>query len=169
MKTMLKAAVFSLAVLGSTFFANAAEAQQKVGYVDTAQIFHVLPQREAVFQKLQTEFKDQHAEIQSLEAKLKTKIEQSRRDGELLGEDGLRNLQIEIGQLQAEYKIKVQTIEQDIKKREAEESQKLFKLIQDTIATVAEKEGFDMVIDASALQFSKPELNLSEKVINQLK
>ncbi|GLQ75124.1 OmpH family outer membrane protein [Vibrio penaeicida] len=169
MKTTLKAAALSLALLGTSFFANAAEAAQKVGYVNTAQIFQALPQRESVLQKLQAEFKDQNAELQSLEAKLKTKIEQGRRDGELLGEDGLRKLQIEIGQLQAEYKIKAQSLEQNGQKREAQERQKLLKLIQDTIAKVAEKEGFDVVIDATSLQYAKPELNLSKKVIEQLK
>ncbi|MBD1555969.1 molecular chaperone [Vibrio sp. S9_S30] len=169
MKTTLKAAALSLAVLGTSFFAHAAEAAQKVGYVNTAQIFQALPQRESVLQMLQAEFKDQNAELQSLEAKLKTKIEQGRRDGELLGEDGLRKLQIEISQLQAEYKIKAQSLEQSGQKREAEERQKLLKLIQDTIAKVAEKEGFDVVIDATALQYAKPELNLSKKVIEQLK
>ncbi|PKF80815.1 molecular chaperone [Vibrio sp. vnigr-6D03] len=169
MKTTLKAAALSLALLGTSFFANAAEAAQKVGYVNTAQIFQALPQRESVLQKLQAEFKDQNAELQSLEAKLKTKIEQGRRDGELLGEDGIRKLQIEIGQLQAEYKIKAQSLEQNGQKREAQERQKLLKLIQDTIAKVAEKEGFDVVIDATSLQYAKPELNLSKKVIEQLK
>ncbi len=169
MKTTLKAAALSLALLGTSFFANAAEAAQNVGYVNTAQIFQALPQRESVLQKLQAEFKDQNAELQSLEAKLKTKIEQGRRDGELLGEDGLRKLQIEIGQLQAEYKIKAQSLEQNGQKREAQERQKLLKLIQDTIAKVAEKEGFDVVIDATSLQYAKPELNLSKKVIEQLK
>ncbi|WP_104401997.1 OmpH family outer membrane protein [Vibrio penaeicida] len=169
MKTTLKAAALSLALLGTSFFANAAEAAQKVGYVNTAQIFQALPQRESVLQKLQAEFKDQNAELQSLEAKLKTKIEQGRRDGELLGEDGLRKLQIEIGQLQAEYKIKAQSLEKNGQKREAQERQKLLKLIQDTIAKVAEKEGFDVVIDATSLQYAKPELNLSKKIIEQLK
>ncbi|BCL68978.1 putative Outer membrane chaperone Skp (OmpH) [Vibrio nigripulchritudo MADA3029] len=169
MKTMLKAAGLSLAILGTSFFANAAEAAQKVGYVNTAQIFQALPQREAVLQKLQAEFKDQNAELQALEAKIKTKVEQGRRDGELLGEDGVRKLQIEIGQLQAEYKIKAQSLEQTGQKREAQERQKLLKLIQDTVAKVAEKEGFDVVIDATSLQYAKPELNLSKKVIEQLK
>ncbi|CCO58557.1 MULTISPECIES: OmpH family outer membrane protein [Vibrio] len=166
---MLKAAGLSLAILGTSFFANAAEAAQKVGYVNTAQIFQALPQREAVLQKLQAEFKDQNAELQALEAKIKTKVEQGRRDGELLGEDGVRKLQIEIGQLQAEYKIKAQSLEQTGQKREAQERQKLLKLIQDTVAKVAEKEGFDVVIDATSLQYAKPELNLSKKVIEQLK
>ncbi|USD65915.1 OmpH family outer membrane protein [Vibrio sp. SCSIO 43136] len=169
MKTLFKAAGLSLIVLSSSFFANAAEAASKVGYVNTAQIFQALPQREQVAKKLQAEFKDDEAELQSIEAKIKTNAEKARRDGELLGDEGMRNLQIEIAQLQAEFKVKAQALEKKAAQREGQEKQKLFKVIQEAIAKIAEKEGYDMIVDASALQYAKPELNLSEKVINELK
>ncbi|MDN3682707.1 OmpH family outer membrane protein [Vibrio tapetis subsp. quintayensis] len=169
MKNIVKAAGLSLVVLSSSFFAQAAEAAQKVGYVNTAQIFQALPQREAVQKKLQAEFKDKGAELKALEAKIKTKVEQARRDGELLGDEGMRNLQIQIAGLEAEYKIKGQSLEKLGARRENEEKQKLFKLIQKAIGQVAEKEGYDIIVDASALQYAKPDLDLSEKVIKELK
>ncbi len=58
------------------FFATAAEAAQKVGYVNTVQVFQALPSaREVVLQKMQEEFKDKAAELQSIQAEAKTKIE----------------------------------------------------------------------------------------------
>jgi len=169
LKNIVKAAGLSLVVLSSSFFANAAEAAQKIGYVNTAQIFQALPQREAVQKKLQAEFKDKAAELKALQAKIQTKVEQARRDGELLGEDGMRNLQIQIAGLEAEYKIKGQALEKSGAQRENQEKAKLFKVIQTAIGKVAEKEGYDIIVDASALQFAKPDLDLSEKVINELK
>ncbi|MGX6655626.1 OmpH family outer membrane protein, partial [Vibrio cholerae] len=53
--------------------------------------------------------------------------------------------------------------------REAEEKQKLFKVIQDAVKKVAEKEGYDIVLDTSSMQYGKPEHNLSEKVIKAIK
>jgi outer membrane protein len=169
LKKVIKAATLGLIILSSATYAQVAQAAQKVGYVSTAQIFQALPQREAVAKKLQEEFKDKAAELQALEASIKTKMEQARRDGELLGEAGLRDLKNEIVDLENAYKLKGQSLERAGKQREAEEQQKLFKLIQEAISTVAEAEGYDMIIDAQALQFAKPDLNLSQKVIDELK
>ncbi|MEZ8988694.1 OmpH family outer membrane protein [Vibrio breoganii] len=169
MKKLIKAAGLSLVVLSTSLVAHAAEAAQKVAYVNTAQIFQELPQREAVLKTLQDEFKDKSAELKEIEGKIKSKMDQARRDGELLGDDGVRKLQIEIAGLEAEYKLKGQALERDGKRREAQEKQKLFKVIQDAIGVVAEREGIDMVVDAQALQYAKPELDLSQKVIDELK
>ena len=40
---MIKAAGIGLLVLSSSMFANAAEAAQKIAYVNTAQVFQALP------------------------------------------------------------------------------------------------------------------------------
>ena len=169
MKNMIKAAGLGLVVLSSSFFATAAEAAQKVGYVNTAQVFQALPQREVVLQKMQEEFKDKAAELQSIQAEAKTKIEKLKRDGELLGPDEVEKLRIEVGQLDSKYKIKAQALEKASQRREAQEKQKLFKVIQEAVTKVAEKAGYDMIVDIQALQYGKPEYNISEKVIKELK
>lgn len=149
--------------------ANAAEAAQKIGYINTAQVFQALPQREVVLQKMQEEFKDKAAELQAIQADAKTKLEKLKRDGQLMGQDEVEKLRIEIGQLDSKYKIKAQALEQASARREAEEKQKLFKVIQDAVKKVAEKEGYDIVLDTSSMQYGKPEHNLSEKVIKAIK
>ncbi|EGU40563.1 chaperone protein skp [Vibrio scophthalmi LMG 19158] len=169
MNKMMKAAGLGLVVMTSSLFANAAEAAQKIGYINTAQVFQALPQREVVLQKMQEEFKDKADELKAIQAEAKTKIEKLKRDGELLGQDEIEKLRIEIGQLDSKYKIKGQALEQSSKQREAQETQKLFKVIQDAVDKIAAKEGYDMIIDAQAVRFAKPEYNISEKVIKALK
>ncbi|MEZ9230466.1 OmpH family outer membrane protein [Vibrio amylolyticus] len=166
---MMKAAGVSLVVLSSSFFAQAAEAAQKVGYVNSAQVFQALPQREVVLQKMQEEFKDRAAELQSIQAQAQTKMETLNRDGALLSESEVEKLRVEISQLESNFKIKGQSLEKASARREAEEKQKLFKMIQDAVTKVAEKEGFDLIVEAQALQYAKPELDISEKVIESLK
>lgn len=166
---MIKAASLGLIILSSSMMANTAEAAQKIGYINTAQVFQALPQREVVLQKMQEEFKDKAAELQAIQADAKTKIEKLKRDGQLMGQDEVEKLRIEIGQLDSKYKIKAQALEQASARREAEEKQKLFKVIQDAVKKVAEKEGYDIVLDTSSMQYGKPEHNLSEKVIKAIK
>ncbi len=169
MKKIVKAAGVSLVILGTSMFANAASAAQKIAYVNTAQVFQALPQREAVLQKMQSDFKDRADELKSIQAQAKTKIEKLKRDGELMSEDQVEKLRIEIGQLDSKYKVKAQALDQASKRREAEEKAKLFQVIQKAVKTVAEKEGYDMVIDIQSLQYGKPEYNISEQVIKEIK
>lgn len=169
MNKTIKAAGLGLLVMTSSFFANAAEAAQKIGYVNTAQVFQALPQREVVAQKLQDEFKDKSSELQAIQAKGKSKVEKLKRDGELMSQDDIDKLRLEIGQLENELKLKAQSFEKLRQRRQAEEEQKLFKTIQDAINKVAEKKGFDMVIEQQAVRFSKPENDISKAVIDSLK
>ena len=169
MKKIVKAAGISLVVLTSSFFAHSAEAAQKIGYVSTAYLMSKLPQREAIIQKLQQENRDNEAELQKLEAKIKTKLEQANRDRELLGEEGLQKLEIELASLQKEGQLKAKSFTKARKEREFKAQREMTQLIQDAVAKVAEKEGYDMVIDAQALQYAKPDLNLTEKILAQLK
>ncbi len=166
---MIKAAGISTFVLSSSMFANAAEAAQKIGYINTAQVFQALPQREVVLQKMQKDFKSKADELKSIQAQAKTKIEKLQRDGELLGQEEIEKLRIDIAKLDSEYKVKAQALEKASARREAEEKAKLFKTIQDAVKKVAEKKGYDLVIDISSLQYGKPEYNISEDVIKALK
>jgi len=169
LKNMMKAAGVSLLILSSSMFANAAEAAQKIGYINTAQVFQALPQREVVLKKMKAEFEDKAAELKSIEAQAKTKVEKLKRDSSLMSQDEIEKLRIEISQLESTYKIKAQALDKASAQREAEEKHKLFKVIQDAVKKVAEKEGYDMVIDISAMQYGKPEYNISDKVIKAIK
>ncbi len=168
-KKFIKVAGISLAVLTSSLAVNAAQAAEKIGYVNTAKVFQTLPQREAIAKKLQSEFKDEKAQLDSLQKKIQTKMDKVRRDGQLLSEDDMRKLQIEIGSLQAEYKVQGQSLERDAKQREAAEKQKLFVTIQKAIKKVSEKQGYDMIIDAQALQYAKSDSDITDAVIKELK
>ena len=86
-----------------------------------------------------------------------------------LGQDEVEKLRIDIAKLDSEYKVKAQALEKASERREAEEKAKLFKTIQDAVKKVADKNGYDLVIDISALQYGKPEYNISEDVIKALK
>jgi outer membrane protein len=96
-------------------------------------------------------------------------MEKLQRDGELLGSEEVEKLRIDIGKLDSKYKIKGQALEKESQRREAEEKQKLFKTIQEAVEKVAEKEGYDMIIDIQAVGYAKEEFNISSKVIDSLK
>ena len=165
----IKAVGISLLVMASSCWANAAQAEQKIGYVNSAKVFQALPQREVVAKKLQKEFKDKSAELQAIQAKGKTKVEKLKRDGELMSQDDIDKLRLEISQLESELKLKAQSFDKLRQRRQAEEEQKLFHIIQKAINQIAQKQGFDMVLEQQAVRFSKPENDISNAVIDSLK
>ncbi|PJC86540.1 molecular chaperone [Vibrio sp. HA2012] len=170
MKKIVKAAGISLVILSSSFFAHSAEAAQKIGYVSTGFLINKVPEskRELILKPLQQQADDEAAEIQKLEAKINTKIEQATRDKELLGEAGVEKLQIEIAGLKEEGKMKMDKFKDANKERQRKAQIEMVKLIQGAVTKVAEAEGYDMVIESQLVTYAKPELNLTEKVLAEL-
>ncbi len=169
LKNLMKAVVLGSALISGSFFANAANAATKIGYVNMNQIAQQMPQREAISEKLRAEFKDRVDEMRNLEVQIKQKVEKIQRDGALLDMAEKTKIEREIASLEADYKLKAQALNEDSRRRQNEENQKLIAQIQQTVEKVAQQEGYDMVMDATVLVWAQPEDNLSAKVIAAIK
>jgi outer membrane protein len=165
----IKAFVIGLTLATASLSSMAAEAAQKIGYINTAKVFQSLPQREVALQKIQSEFKDRAQELKQMETDIKEKVAKLKRDSSLMSSDEIDQLRIEISQLDSSYKIKGQAFKQATAKREQEENQKLFKIIGEAVDKVAKKEKYDLIIDAQALRYATPGYDISDQVINAIK
>ncbi|NUY56778.1 molecular chaperone [Salinivibrio sp. MA351] len=166
MKSFLKAAGLSVAVLTTSMYASAADAAQKVGYVSTGAVMSQLAQKNNLNEKLRGEFKDRVAEIERLKEKLSKGVEKLKRNGELMSEDERVKLQRELQSMESDYKLKVKALQEDQRKRGGQEESKLVQKLKKAVDKVAEQEGYDIVIDANAVLYANPSDDLSEKVIN---
>ncbi|MGF1684283.1 OmpH family outer membrane protein [Photobacterium minamisatsumaniensis] len=169
MKQWIKAAGLSLVILSSSMYAQAAEAAQKVGYVATGQAMQELAQRYNVAEKLRGEFKDRIDELRGIENRMKTKVDKMQRDGELMSSSERTKLQREMASLESDYKLKAKALQEDQRRRGAEEEQKLVQKIRKAIQDVAKREGYDIVIDANAVLHANPKDDLSSKVISAVR
>ncbi|MBE1277297.1 OmpH family outer membrane protein [Enterovibrio baiacu] len=169
MKPFIKAAGLSLAILSASMYASAAEAAQKIGYVSTGPVIAQMAKQSNVSEKLRREFKDRIAEVERLEGKLKKGVDKLKRNGELMSEKERTKLQRELQSLDADYKLKVNNLKEDERKRSAEEQRKLIEKLQKAIASLAKKEGYDMILDRQAVLFASPKDDLSEKVLKAVK
>lgn len=169
MKQWIKAASLSLVILSSSMYAQAAEAAQKVGYVATGQAMAQLAKRYNVAEKLRGEFKDRIDELRGLESRMKTKVDKMKRDGELMSSSDRTKLQREMASLESNYKLKAKALQEDQRRRGAEEEQKLVQKIRKAIQDVAKREGYDIVLDANAVLHASPKDDLSAKVISAVK
>lgn len=169
MKPTIKAAGLSLAIVTASMYATAAEAAQKIGYVATGPVIAQMAQESNINEKLRKEFKDQIAQVERLKADLEKGVEKLQRNGELMSEKDRTKLQRELQSMDAEFKLKAKNLQEDQRKRSVEEERKLVQKLQKTITDIAQKEGYDMVIDRQAVLYASPEDDLSEKVLKAMK
>lgn len=165
----MKITGISLVVLTASLTAHAAEAAQKIGYVNTAKVFQTVPQVQAVEQKLEKSSKDKRAELDKLKKQIDTKVEKLKRDAQLMSSNDVDNLRIDIQSMQAKLEVKGKSFQADINKMKQEEMKKINVKIQAAIDKVAKKDGYDIVLNGQALVYATPSADITDSVIKELK
>ena len=159
--------VFTVAA-SSALLASSAMAAQKLGVVNIQAVMQQLPQTAKMVESLQEEFKDDGAEISKLEASLKYNQEKQKRDAITMSKKEIEALQKETMALYKEYQEKGQALQKKSQARQNEETNKLLALVKQAIENIAAKEDFDLILRAETVTFTKPELDISAMVVEQV-
>lgn len=167
MKQLAKSLI-STALVSSALLSSAAMAEQKIGVVNVEGIFQQMPQTVNVQQTINTEFKDRQDEVVRLQEDIKYQLNKRQREAATMSEEQIKELEANILKMREEYNAKAQPLQQAMQARSAEERNKLLALIQQSIQTVAAEGDFDLILQGNAAVFSKPEFDLSEKVLEQV-
>lgn len=168
MKRIIKTAGLSLAILGATFSFSAAAAKN-IGYVSTAQVMGQLAKQSKIQEKLQAEFKDRVADIQRAEKKYRAAVEKLKRDNDVLSASARTKLERDIQAQEAALQLKVKNLREDQANRSGEEQRKMLERIQKAVKSVAQKKGYDLVVDSNAVLFGSPKDNLSDEVFKSMR
>ncbi len=131
-------------------------------------VFEQLPQREQISNALKTEFGDRMAEVQKLQEDLRGLLEKQQRDAALMSETQKTELVRKMESLKADYQLKGKALDEDLRRRQGEEQNKLLVKVQKAINTIAEKEKYDMVLQRGAVVYVKPAADISSKVVEAL-
>jgi outer membrane protein len=160
--------LLTTAVAGSMLMSSAVWAQQKLGVVDVQAVFQAMPQAAEISEKIQLEFKDQIEEVNQLQRDGQFYAERLQRDAATMSEKERQELQQKMVDVRDKLAEKGQPLQQNIQRRSNEERNKLLALIKQAIDAVAAKEGYDMILNSSSVTFAKDQLDLSEKVLQQV-
>ena len=158
----------SLAVLFTMASVSAANAAQKVGVIDVQQVLQALPQVATIEETINAEFKDQMQDVQRLQSDGKYLVEKLQREEATLSEAQIKELQQQINEIGQKLQTVGQPLQQQMQSRTQEERGKLLGLIKQAIDGIAKKEGYDVVLNATAVPYSKPENDISQKVLEQV-
>ncbi|MGL9733278.1 MAG: molecular chaperone Skp [Symbiopectobacterium sp.] len=165
MKKWLCAADLGLALAASA----SVQATDKIAVVNVASIFQQLPQRETVAKQLENEFKGRASELQKMESALKTKMQKLQRDGSTMKTSDRSKSENDLIAQREQFSNKAQAFEQDNRRRQMEERNKILSCIQDAIKSVASKDGYDIVIDANAVAYVGNAKDITANVLKQVK
>ncbi|MDP6699668.1 MAG: OmpH family outer membrane protein [Candidatus Latescibacteria bacterium] len=169
----MKRVLLSLIVLACC--AAAAQAELKVGYIDSEVLKERLPEFRDAQRKLDQLRQDYENQAKDREAKL-LKLQEDFRRQELLMSEARK------AELQTEFEAKVQQLQQftqekfgpegELMRKNIELSEPIFKKINDAIQVMAEEEGYDFIFDAAApssgLVFAKESYDLTEQLLEKM-
>jgi outer membrane protein len=156
------------ALLSTSMLSTAVLAEQKIAAVNVQGIFQAMPQAASIQESIAAEFKDKTEEVSRLEKDIKYYLEKNQRDAATMSAKEKEELEKKIIGLRDEYTGKAQPLQQEIQKRLQEEQNKLLGLIKQAIDAVAAKGKYDVVLNANAVAYIKPEHDISNLVVEQV-
>lgn len=155
-------------------FAAGTKAQQKTGYVDTDFLVSQIPEYQSIQQQLRSLSQQWRTELEEMQQEIET-LKEDFAAREILYTEEIRN------QKKQEINNKIQQRQQyleqkfgsegDYFQRQKELLEPIQRKVFEAITVVAEREGFDFVLDRTQnndILFAREQWNLNDKVLSEL-
>lgn len=160
LKSMLVAALFF-------YGAQAHAAELKIGYVQVDKILQEAPQTAETGKKLEREFSPRTAELDRLQKQIRDIEAQLDRDGLTISETERKNKERDVSNLKIDFQRKQRELREDINLRKNEELGTLQDRINKAVTTVAEAEGYDLIV-YGGVAFASKKIDITDKVLKAL-
>ncbi|WP_019674876.1 OmpH family outer membrane protein [Arsukibacterium perlucidum] len=164
--TVTKTAIVLVAAL--LMAGTAAAKEMKIAFVDIQAVAAQIPQSATIQENIRTEFAAKIDEMGQLEKDINFNIEKLRRDGPTMSEKQQQELAEKVQQQRQQYEATARPLDEQIRARQNEERNKILAMIKTAIDVVAEREKFDVVLNAGAAVYAKPEYDISDAVAAQV-
>lgn len=157
------AAIFAMS--GVSAFADGA----KIGVVDLQKIMQTSSQMKSIQEKLEKEFKPRRDKLIAMEEGLKKDMEAFKRDTAVLSQNQRKDLEKRIVGVQQQFERDGQQYQQELSTAHNEAMEEFYNKIRAAIAKVAEIEKYDLVFQKDAAPFSVDKLDVTAKVMQEIK
>lgn len=156
-----------LLVLVMLSVSSIAMADLKIGVINPGKVMENAPQAAAARAKLESEFSTRSVELEAMQKEYLDLEESFNRDGLLMTEvqrsekaRDLQNRQRDIKRFQDDFR-------DDLDSRRNEELGVLQRTIYEAMLTLAEREGYDLIL-SEGVAFASDKVDLTDKLIEQL-
>ena len=148
--------------------AMAAEKAQTptIAVINVPLIMHEIPQAKTTREKLAKEFAPRERELQNLEAE-GNKLAQKLKDSKLSEKERV-DLQRRFAQMQSDFNLKAQALQEDQRKRVSDENLKLAQEVQKAIDAIAKERGIQLVLRGESVAYTVNALDISQDVIERV-
>lgn len=163
MKSWFKNSLVTVLLL----FTLPAMADLKIGYVQVDKILQEAPQTAESGKKLEREFSPRSQELDKLAKQIKEQETVLDKDALTISESDRRNKERDIQNLKTEFQRKQRELREDISIRKNEELSLLQDRVNKAVQTVAEAEGYDLIV-YSGVAYAKKTIDITDKVLKAL-
>lgn len=167
MNKLIKSIVMGAAA-SSLLMTSLVQADTKVAVVNFQEVMGKIPQTADFMATLEAEIKDDKAIITQLEKDIKYYQEKIKRDAMTLNAKQKTELETKISDLFRDYQTKGKALNDRIAARQNAETNKLVGVIRQVVDKIAAKKEYDLVVEQKSVIFLKPELNITQDVIEQV-
>ena len=149
------------------FSASVSAAELKVGYVQVDKILQEAPQTSESGKKLEKEFSPRTQELERMQKQIKDMDAALDKDSLTMSESDRRNKERDVANMKLEFQRKQRELREDINLRKNEELSSLQDRINKAVTSVAESEGYDLVV-YSGVAFASKKIDITDKVLKML-
>lgn len=166
----MKKILASLMLLSLCGIASEALANDiKIGVVDLQKIVQTSPQMQAIQKKLEKEFRPRRDALVAEEKTLREKMDEFKRDQVVMNVNNKKDKERELVALQQKFERAGQQYQQELSTAHNEAMEDFYSKVRVSIANVAKKEKYDLVLQKDAAPFAAEKLDVTKLVIVDIK
>lgn len=162
MKTKIYAMMVAALLSGSAV----AQAETKIGFVNTERIFRDAPAAVKAQKKIEKEFEKRDQDLQKIAKQLQSMQENLDKNGLTMVESDRHNKEREFNDLNRDFQRRQREFREDLNQRKNEELAAVLERANKTIKQIAEAEKFDIIFQEAV--YASPRIDITEKVIKAL-
>jgi outer membrane protein len=158
---------YLLAASLAAFAASTNAAELKIGYVQVDKILQEAPQTAESGKKLEKEFSPRTQELERMQKQIRDLESAMEKNSLTMSETERRNKERDISNLKIEFQRKQRELREDVNLRKNEELGSLQERINKAVTSVAETEGYDLVV-YSGVAYASKKVDITDKVLKSL-
>ena len=140
----------------------------KIGVVNAVKVLEAAPQAEQAKKRLEKEFAARDKKLVAAQKAVKVKEDKLSKDGAIMSESELKKLQKQTLSARRELKRDQDEFRDDLNFRRNEEFGKIQRQIVQAIQKIAKDGKYDLIVGEGVI-FASPKVDITKKVIEQLK
>ncbi|MCV2508688.1 MAG: OmpH family outer membrane protein [Candidatus Lightella neohaematopini] len=141
----------------------------KIAIVNINNIFQHYPKKIEIAKKLENEFEHEASELQLMEREIQNKIQYLQHYGSNMKINERNELENSLIKQRESFSNKAQEFEQNNRRRQAEERDKILVIIQNTVKSIAVKYKYDIVFDAGTIVYSNKIKDITNEVLQLIR